>query len=121
MTPFERAWKEYVEQLPPRKKQRRFLMNCARALQECSGDSPAAAINDAISAAEKKSSMQPSRRVIRKYIGPVVNVLSDFDAIICTLSGFPDTKLNPRFIFGLTSNPIKFPRIRCLLQSFGVH
>lgn len=63
-------------------------MNCAHALQERSGNSPAAAINDAISAAEKKHSMQPSRRVIRKYIEPVVNVLSDFDAIITTLGGF---------------------------------
>ncbi|OAX38625.1 hypothetical protein K503DRAFT_866020 [Rhizopogon vinicolor AM-OR11-026] len=85
ITPFERAWKEYVEQLSPKKKQRRFLMNCARALQDRSGDSPASAINDAISEAEKKHAMQPSRRVIRKYIDPVVNVLSDFDAIICTL------------------------------------
>jgi len=87
-TPFERAWKEYVDGLPHKKKERRFLMNCARALQECSGDSPASAINDAISEAEKKCSMQPSRQVIRKYIAPVVNVLSDFDAIICTLGGF---------------------------------
>ena len=63
-------------------------MNCARALQERPDNSPASAINEAISAAEKKHSMQTSRRVIRKYIDPVINVLSDFDAIICTLGRF---------------------------------
>ncbi|KAG1745715.1 hypothetical protein EDB19DRAFT_459773 [Suillus lakei] len=86
-TPFQRAWKEYIDQLSPKKKERRFLVNCAHALQEQerSGDSPASAINDAINAAEKKHSMQTSRRIIRKYIDPVVNVLSDFDAIISTL------------------------------------
>ncbi|KAG0704006.1 hypothetical protein DFH29DRAFT_1068311 [Suillus ampliporus] len=84
-TPFQRAWEEYIAQLSPKKKQRRFLMNCARAVQERSSGSPASVINDAISAAEKKHSMQTSRRIIRKYIDPVVNVLSDFDAIISTL------------------------------------
>jgi hypothetical protein len=117
-TPFQRAWQEYVAQLPPKKKQRRFLMNCARAIQDRSDDSPASAINDAISAAEKKHSMQPSRRVIRKYIEPVINVLRDFDAIISTLSRFQIRSL-VCIIFDLTS--CKFLRIRCLLQSFGVH
>ncbi|CCM02990.1 uncharacterized protein FIBRA_05105 [Fibroporia radiculosa] len=84
-TPFQRAWEEYVAHLPPKKKQRRFLMNCARAIQENSDSSPASAVNEAIITAEKKHSMQASRRIIRKYVDPVIAVLNDFDAIISNL------------------------------------
>ena len=81
---FQRAFEEYVEQLPP--KHRVFVEECKGAGSRVHHwqDSPKS-INEYIAEMEKGRSQQISQGTIFRIINPVVGVLKDLNEVISNM------------------------------------
>lgn len=88
-TPFELAWEAYRATIKSSQtKKLKFIEKCSKVTSELCD--PAAAINEAITEAENQDSQKQSRKVVRVYLLPVLNVLTGFTGIVDAL-----TTLNP--------------------------
>ncbi|KAJ6623171.1 hypothetical protein B0H10DRAFT_825470 [Mycena sp. CBHHK59/15] len=79
---FQRALDRYIQGLPEKKKKRKFIVACCATDASITPDS----INESIKKAEQRNSEQPGKRAMKKVLGPVVDVLRDYDAIISSLA-----------------------------------
>ncbi|KAJ7492122.1 hypothetical protein FB451DRAFT_1217062 [Mycena latifolia] len=79
---FQRALNTYIESLPKKKKKRKFIVACCATGTPITPES----INDSIKQAEQKNAEQPGKRMAKKILSPVVDVLRDYDGIISNLA-----------------------------------
>ncbi|KAJ7642837.1 hypothetical protein B0H17DRAFT_1216337 [Mycena rosella] len=79
---FQRALDAYIASLPEKKKKRKFIVACCATGAPITPES----INDSIKRAEQKNGEQPGKRMMKKVLSPVVDVLRDYNDIISNLA-----------------------------------
>ncbi|KAG9231383.1 hypothetical protein BJ875DRAFT_517370 [Amylocarpus encephaloides] len=84
LTPFQEAFFEWRDSVIQKKKSHKsnFLVMCNNAMLGEKGDAGAETIEEAIKVSEAKASQKTSFRIMKKVLGPVVNVLKDYYTII---------------------------------------
>ena len=81
-SPFQKAVREYVESLSPKKKKHSFIVS----ILSSDDDVTAETVHESLLQVERKSQDRWSSRVLKKILNPVVTVLIDYYGIVDTLS-----------------------------------